>query len=80
MQIVRSSHSVLSLHIPEKTDWAALASAVINLLLGVAVAFIVGGKLTIMVAFGAVAVQMFLQLFFVPFVLGFVEWDTLFET
>jgi len=54
----------------EGTDWVALASAVINVLVGVALGFIVGGELAIKAACCVVAVQMLVQLFLVPIVLG----------
>lgn len=56
----------------EVTDLVALASAVINVLVGVAMALIVG-ELTIKAAFCVVAVQMLVQLLLVPMGLGFAE-------
>jgi len=72
-RLARSSKSNLGSSVPEKRDWAAVASAVSNLLVGVAIAFIVGGGLSIKVAFGVVAVQMLVQLLLVPSVMGCAE-------
>jgi hypothetical protein len=51
-------------------DWVALASGVMNLLVGAAIVFIVSGSnLTMKEAFIVVAIQMVVQLLFVPMVL-----------